>query len=666
MTFRNYAEAKAYTNFDNEQTYFIAGHSDSDDGGGGRFVFLDDNSLVPDDGCILEIASGGRLVRQYSNLPDPRWWGGKHLTESTAAVQAAIRKGGVYLATGVTYLIQDRLILEDGTTIVGEGYDSVLQSTNDQVCLLWASSKTGVSITSARFIGTGNLTSGNGASQFAGTGFGAIRCKRTKVTNCHFEKFSSNQIHFEDSDNSTVSNNHCYDGVNNTRSDINFYAGCSNFTVTNNICTSNRKQNISVSGLNNAPCVRFSISNNVCAKLDSNFMPVPNAEAGAHNILANYAGDECHASITGNVCYWSGFAGIYVAAGGSNLVISGNQCSYNGLNTGTNLAGGISIGGKHDGLVVDGNLVYNHGYLNPKNRAGAIQYNPLMHEVDGELETTRVTITNNVVDTASKYGILLSHFVDHVNVQGNTIRKTQSHGIAFIPSAGGADGVFGGIISNNLIEMGGEACGICLLTYTETAKRVKVENNFITNTTKTNTPGFANARGAASNSGIFLGRSPHYTSPYNLPCTVAHNTIRGFHTGISFVGALESVDATTDERDLFRIIVSDNDLEDLTDGYYVYGKGSKGLLPIQRSYEKDVVNRAAVLTPAGHVNVALMDCEVVGEQIILHGIYPNTGSVPSNRPFQMGDKVFNTAVGSGVPVGFGHDGTTWISMGQYQ
>ena len=643
MTFDTYADALQYMGYVAGSSYFIAGHSAVHDGGGGRFIFSDDPGLTKDDGCIIEV-SGGFLVRQWTGLPDPRWWGGAHQQESSAAVQSAIDKGGVYLADGITYLISARLELKDGTTIAGEGYDSVLKSTDNTVPLMRNQDKTGVRIASARFIGTGEELPEQ-PGQFAGHGFAGLRSKRTIIADCYFEQFSSNQIHFQAAENTSVSNNHCYDGVRNTSSDISFYAGCKIFTATNNICTSNRKQNISVGGLPNAPCTQFSIANNVCVKLDSNCQLVKQEEVNAHNILANYAGDESHASITGNVCYWSGYAGIYIAGGGTNLVVSGNQCSYNGINdSGLNLTGGIAIGGLQDGLVVDGNLVYNHGFNNPDCITAAIRYGGT---------SSRVTITNNIVDTASNYGILLSHFVNHANVQGNTIRKTQNHGIAFKPVNGNADAVFGGIISNNLIEMEGEVCGIGLITYLNISKRLKIENNYITNTTQANTPGYGNAIGAPSNAGILLGRVPHYNAPYSIPCTIAHNTIKGFHTGVAFLGAINT-------RTLFDIVVTDNDLDDLEDGYYAYGKVA-GLLPIQRSYEKNVVNRtASTFPPGGHINVALMDCEVLGDKLIHHGDIPVHGS------YLQGDKIFNTQIGSGSDVGYGHDGNGWISMGTYQ
>ena len=107
---------------------FVLGHTSSNDGGGGVFMWDAASSATDNSGTIIKptaISTGnpGRWLRIYSGAVNVKWFGavGDGVVNDVAAIQAAINTGNdVHIPAG-TYLISSGLSHNVSTTISGDG-----------------------------------------------------------------------------------------------------------------------------------------------------------------------------------------------------------------------------------------------------------------------------------------------------------------------------------------------------------------------------------------------------------------------------------------------------------------------------------------------------------------------------------------------------------------
>jgi hypothetical protein len=103
----------------------VGGHTDGNDGGGGQFVWLPDDTTEADDGLVVQPADGppGRYKRVYSGPVDVRWFGarGDGKADDTQAVQAAAAQGrSILFPPGGTFVFRD-VVLGNNQLVNAQG-----------------------------------------------------------------------------------------------------------------------------------------------------------------------------------------------------------------------------------------------------------------------------------------------------------------------------------------------------------------------------------------------------------------------------------------------------------------------------------------------------------------------------------------------------------------
>ena len=338
-----------------------SGYAEAGDGGGALYkrattepshVF----KMVSQDGAWWEgVPEAGEIdIRQLGAVAD---WDGSSGTQNKTAIENAIAAAGslgaaVLVPAGGRFRADD-VDLSAGTTIIGRGWGSKLESSaagSNIINLANNCEVRGVNLIGQNFGTSGNSAVDNG---IFGNGVTDVR-----IIGCFLDKFGSSDSSLDGSgairfqgtcDNLRVQNNFITGGLgsttdSNVSSDINFYGNnMSDVICTGNYCLSVNRHGIAFQ-IGGTQLGRRIVSNNHCSNKQE------------WGISLNYGDDDSdfvETICSSNVCYNCGGGGIYFASGslgGGSCTIIGNIVSYCGGESSIN---GASLQG---GIVTSGNL----------------------------------------------------------------------------------------------------------------------------------------------------------------------------------------------------------------------------------------------------------------------------------------------------------------------
>jgi len=465
---------------------------------------------------------------------------GDGVADDTAEIQAALDSGEKVIIippSASHFRITDSLTVPAGVTVTGGG--KIVQETAAKNGLILNNDCTveGIQI-------TGRHVVGNVSDSTLDNGIYAAGRRNITVRNCKIDGWLCGGVQVRDCFNVEISNNLFWgstwnfaDPSSGVGSDIMIYSLSlgGRCIIHGNRCHSNNSQGIGVSG--SGKDSQIVVSDNICTPLHNWALPSVGTGVGGlnllnrrHGIVVSYGGgsDSGRFSVTGNICTHTLVSGIYIASGSSvqtGIMIQGNVCKDNGYATASDatLAGGISVNGPTQGLLIHGNVIESfRGVFS----TGGITIN----DVSSELSTCH--IAGNFIKGSTSQGIAVKQDVKHVVIEHNEIRDCTVHDISLNPGANFS----GEIRSNKTHRINNNYESIYVDTVS--ANEIVIEGNQITGVDTTANP---------DNNGILVRQTT------TIRVRIRENCIRNFYRGIRF-------EATINTRELQRIKIDDNDI----------------------------------------------------------------------------------------------------------
>ena len=465
---------------------------------------------------------------------------GDGVADDTAEIQAALNSGEKVIIippSASHFRITDSLTVPAGVTVTGGG--KIVQETAAKNGLILNNDCTveGIQI-------TGRHVVGNVSNSTLDNGIYADGRRNITVRNCKIDGWLCGGVQVRDCFNVDISHNLFWgstwnfaDPSSGVGSDIMVYSLTlgGRCIIHGNRCHSNNSQGIGLSG--SGKDSQIVVSDNICTPLHNWALPSVGTGVGGigllnrrHGMILSYGGgaDSGRLTVSGNVCTHTLVTGIYIASGSAvqtGVAIQGNVCKDNGYATASDstLAGGISVNGPTQGLLIHGNLIESfRGVFS----TGAITLN----DVSSELSTCH--IAGNFIKGSTSHGIYLKQDVKHVVIEHNEIRECVFHEIGIFTSTN-----FSGEIRNNkTVRINNTAESIVIDTLSP--HEIIIDGNQITG---------VDTISNADNNGILVRETN------DNRVRIRGNCIRNFYRGIRFL-------RTINVRELQKIKVDDNDI----------------------------------------------------------------------------------------------------------
>jgi len=483
-------------------------------------------------------------------------------TDDKAAIQLALNEGGtsnrsVYFpGTSASYKISGVLTIPNGVVVFGDGFNSLIETTNsganmfnmghdttvkelhfkvpaasesgdpDTQTVIFASLKNNVIIQNNRI----QITAGNGGvlvrncknvlikdnlifggvfqgGDLSGAGFADI----VVISNEAVPPAAS-----EERNRVIISGNYCFS--NNGNGIIgNYYGNTSETLITNNICVTLDPATCTVGGTWKEIISDGSATGTLRRR---------------HGIAFGYGEDVNKAPrsiISNNLCRNTLRTGIYVQAGGSDItpapvLVMGNMCSLNGQDAGagSSLEGGIWFNNTNPNSVITGNVVYDF----KKVGQGAINY-----IFSAGSQVSGPTISNNYVFDSAGSGIQLVGKIRYMTIKDNQIVNSAGNDIQILCNADFSN-IGGFLIEGNTIKRNNFNFASILLDQQDGTIPSTVKGNRIVGHDKT-TGGLPIIEANAAT----LIKNTAFTSTRPLLSRVIENIVDNFHVGFAICGA---------------------------------------------------------------------------------------------------------------------------------
>lgn len=564
---------------------------------------------------------------------------GDGVANDAAALQAALTAGAghtVYFPSG-TYLTNATLTIPADTTVMGDGYSSVVRQTARERNVFEPGNN--CTIKSLRLRGDGTISGGVSFERNNGIYIAARR--NVKVLECFLHGFEFNGIYLNDADNILVMGCYIWGNANSNSSSADILAygvsgGSSRINITKNFCFSNNSQGIYVDAL--GADSDLLIEGNVCVPLD----PSTWAEVALgslvrrHGIIVGYLGGSGgRYVVSNNLCRRSRQTGIYYqgAAFPADCVqIIGNQCTSNGINPfNVDLAAGIFVATQGDGDIIANNTVEDFSGVAELVSGGIV----LSVSVGAVSPFAHTMVSNNVVRASGAHGILLTNYAFNVQVAGNLIIAPAFSGIAWFPTAGvGNTGQH--TIRGNRIERATTARPGMEFDFQASTHPLFVTENYLLGEDFTAV--------SANNVGIKWSGNP--------TIHILNNQIRNFYHGVYQSAYLTG-------RAFSQQFIDRNTFILCTNGIMVAGTTTAPVLPVQDNVFVSCVTKAS--------GAALGTDVVYIAQRFGDKIYFQAASVPTVGTWAIGDRAQQSTPVVGQPKGWmctvaGNPGT-WVSEG---
>ena len=414
---------------------------------------------------------------------------GNGSTDDTTAIQAAFTAAGstnraVYIPGTTTYYkISAALTVPDGVTVFGDGFDSVIQTTDSSVNVFEIGHDTVVQDLHFK-VPTASYSYPNGYNSqnaiYAGSKNNVtVKNNRIQITN------ASNGILINQCRNVSIEGNivfgATYQGENLPgagNADIVTITGentppaasveSNRYVISGNYCLSNNGIGVCANLYGNNSDML--ITNNICVALDPATCTVggtwkeivsDGSSLGTlrrrHGISFGYGNDVNAAPrsvISNNICRNTLRTGVYLQAGSgqitpSPILVIGNICSLNGQDTGispnttgnSSLEGGIWLDNINPNSVITGNVIYDF----KKGSQGAINY--IFSATTG---VSGPTISNNFIIDSEGDGIQLVGPIRHTTIKNNHIVNSTRYDVSLFCTAA-LSTVGGVLVEGNVI-----------------------------------------------------------------------------------------------------------------------------------------------------------------------------------------------------------------------
>ena len=408
-------------------------------------------------------------------------------TNDTVAIQAAFTAAGstnraVYIPGTTTYYkISSSLAVPDGVTVFGDGFDSVIQTTDSSVNIFELGHDTVIKelhfkVPTASY--SGNYNTQNAIYAGAKNNV-TIENNRIQITD------ASNGILINQCRNVTIKGNivfgATYQGENlpgagnadivtitseNTPPAASVESN--RYVISGNYCLSNNGIGVCANLYGNNSDML--ITNNICVALDPATCTVggtwkeivsDGSSLGTlrrrHGISFGYGNDVNAAPrsvISNNICRNTLRTGVYLQAGSgqitpSPILVIGNICSLNGQDTGispsttgnSSLEAGIWLDNINPNSVITGNVIYDF----KKGSQGAINY--IFSATTG---VSGPTISNNFIIDSEGDGIQLVGPIRHTAIKNNHIVNSTRYDVSLFCTAA-LSTVGGVLVEGNVI-----------------------------------------------------------------------------------------------------------------------------------------------------------------------------------------------------------------------
>lgn len=561
-------------------------------------------------------------------------------TNRAALVAALAASRRVNIPVG-NFLIDNEIIVPDGTTIEGVGGSIITQTAAEKNVF--------VSGHNCVFRGL-HLVGLNGNAAVGldkNNGVYAAGKANIVVTGCIGEKFEGCGVQLRGCVNASITDNIFHSNPWTTISssaDILLYSGAAGgrVIVTGNLCLSNNSQGIMVDTLGyDADII---VAHNVCVSLD----PATCVPGGAwseadydlgvlrrrHGIVLGYNASNVHgprAVVSGNICRNTKWTGIYAQqAPGANagpLLIQGNMISNVGYQPGNSLSGGIYVSQTGAKSII-ANVI--DGY---KGDCGGVTIN------DASASGDACLVSDNVIQGCTR-GIWCGTYAQGAIIRGNRIQYSTYQDVYVSLSANTAVGGF--LIEQNSIRRSNASVPSIAFNQSSGTLVSTIKDNQIV--------GADRSVADKVNAGIAITN--------NAYVRVVGNRVREFNVGITWTAYWAA--ATRHDT----AVISGNVLTDCTYGFGMASNAGTAVVPVIGTVFNNVgtqISNSGVATVAG--SRCGYPCQRIGDRIVADGF----NAAPAVGTWAVGDSVpFMTPAAGGkfgaVCVGAGSPGV-WKAYG---
>lgn len=585
-----------------------------------------DHHVTTAGGVKLYVVKVGADVRAFGAVGDG-------VTDDTAAINKALAAGVAYFPRPSNYyLISDDLIVPDGVSVTGDGYQAQIRQTvqgkngfvlgND--CVV-----TGVRVKMP--VGNNLDLSKQNAVYING--------KKNVIVQGNWLELADiavSGVHVRGAiANITVKGNFIYGGGWSsgagpaaTAADILFYnsSASSRVLIDGNYCLSNNSQGIFADALGYTADI--AITNNVCVTLDpatcvqgGSWSEIASGGVRRHGILLGYNStsvDGPRAVVSGNLCRNTRWTGIYLQGISAGYICANNVCTNNGYELGNSLSGGIYLI-QNGNELVEGNLII--GFQNTLSAVGGITINA------STTPSAPSKISGNFIRGSAGVGIALGTNTANCEVSENTLIGNASTDIsASATNAVGNGGHY--IVGNNIHRTSGTTVsGISIAPASLSSLVTRVIGNRVR--------GFDNAANNTSNVGI---RCVASVSLYDIK----GNTVENFYHGVYFANY------QTTNRDAQ---IEGNTFVNCSVGISMGATGNATVPVVDNRFIGTLVSETAAAL--GGANATRI-CTREGTRLIAH----TYNALPTNGVWEVGDRAMYT-----TPVASGSIGAVCVTAG---
>lgn len=579
----------------------------------------------------------------WINVKDPTYGAkGDGSTDDTTAIQnaltAATTGNTVFIPfTTSFYKLTNTLTVPDGVSVIGAGYNSVLQQTarNKNVFSLGNNCK----ITNLRMKGDGVNSNGTATWGF-NNGVSIVSKQGSKVQDCWIHNFEYNGVYVDSCTNYEISDNYFWGQLYsiNSGADIIVYSNIDGARgkIHNNFLFSNNSNAVYVNALGNDTDIV--VTNNVAATLDpSTFLPVSSgALVRRHGFILGYVGGGGGRIVcSNNFVYNTRQTGVYWQGASSttgSVLITDNYVRDAGVNAlQPTLAAGIYIAAQGKADIVANNIIDGMpvtGFIT----AAGISVLPGNAGVAAENNT--LIIGNSVYNSAG-HGIYVGSNAQNVRIVNNTFTACTQAYIIVTPDGSFTGGGYMEIVGNRGFGLTQATFGIFADVQVSAIKFTISDNNM---------NGFNNSTATTSNSGIFIRN-------FTTNMQITNNRIDTFYSG---VGSDNYCNTRCGTRFIGNKFTNCNTA-------YGIGFSTGGTLITEQDLLVSTTNYQSPSLLAGNRVVYPGFVSFDGSATILFN------AAPTNGPWLRGDRVQQSVPTVGQPKGWlctaaGSPGT-WVSEG---
>lgn len=529
-------------------------------------------------------------------------------TDDKLAIQAALNAGGtssraVYFpGTTASYKISGVLTVPDGVTVCGDGFDSLIETTNIVQNIFTMGHDTTVKDLHFKFPAASESGNPDNQAVIYVTGKNNVTVQNNRIQLA----LGNGGVYIRQSRNVTIKDNFIFGGLytggntpgagfadivvlttENTPPTASVEANRT--VISGNYCLSNNGSGIigNFYGNNNETL----ITGNICVTLDPATCTVggtwkeivsDGSSLGTlrrrHAIAFGYGNDIIQAPrsvISNNLCRNTLRTGVYLQAGSGQatpapILVSGNYCSLNGQDAsvggtgtgGSSLEGGIWFDNVNPNSVITGNVIYDF----KKPEQGAINY---IFNSDGG--TSGPTISNNYIFDSAGSGIQMVGQIRHTTLKNNHIVNSARHDV-FLVCTASVTTLGGLLIEGNTIKRNNFNYASMLLDPQSGTLPSTVKGNRFLGHDKTS-GGIPNTAG---NEAITKKNTAlHPTRP--TLTRVIDNIVDNFHVGFALCNSAYISNASTR---VFEVDYSRNTIRNCNFGFGISANGGNSCTPL--------------------------------------------------------------------------------------